>query len=212
VASELRFRSEVAQQSFNSMLAELRAFANLESAAVSFRDTILRSSSPALHRLEEESARLREREEILRQNVEAEAARLQEREEKLQQALARQREELEEFRKEFDSRLKDLGGRTSAEPATAPAAEVLEGFAWEATKSAHADLRGRGIPVKLPELSDEVIKHVPGLSPERFRELLQRWQDADRLVLQRCSDPTVEPRATEGIRSTRGLLFYVQML
>jgi hypothetical protein len=86
---------------------------------------------------------------------------------------------------------------------------------WDATHRAYDHLRRETIRiggiVKVPELTDAVQKAVPGLTPAAFHDLLQKWQQEDRLTLQLCNDPRLEPRAAEGIQSPRGLLFYVQM-
>ena len=65
--------------------------------------------------------------------------------------------------------------------------------------------------IKVPNLTDRVRAEVPGVTAARFHDLLRLWQSEDRLVLQVCNDPHVEPRSAEGIPSSRGLLFYVEM-
>jgi hypothetical protein len=93
---------------------------------------------------------------------------------------------------------------------TSPA-RVSDDVVWENTRRAYRELHRAGHLVKIPELNDAVTRESPGLLRQHFYDLLNKWARDDRLVLQLCNDPRVEPRAHEGIESPRGLLFYVQL-
>lgn len=84
---------------------------------------------------------------------------------------------------------------------------------YDATRQAWQELSSRALRigglVKIPDLYDAVADYVPGLSQSDFHALLQRWQSEDRLGLQLCDTPHLEPRASEGIATPRGLLHYV---
>jgi hypothetical protein len=203
--ADLGERSRQAAQAFEAALAELGAFAGLLAAARQLREGVETACQGALRRVEAENGRLAELEARLRQGAE------------------QQREQLEAFERRVGERLDDLARRpargttSSAEPPTpqsgggAPPDDAV----WQATRRAHERLREEtlriGGIVKVPDLTDAVVKSAPSLTPPTFHDLLRRWQQEDRLTLQLCNDPRLEPRAAEGIQSPRGLLFYVQM-
>jgi hypothetical protein len=208
VVADLRGKVEAAQTAYEEAMERVEGVASLLHVARKARETI-QTAEETLRRVEEEAARLREHE--ARQDP------------KLRQLET----ELKQFRQAFESRLAALEQRpanaTASEPThqatpatdTPPAHTPSEEAVWQAARRAHEELRRAamllGGIVKVPELTDKVVKAVPGLSREAFHDDLQQWQQDDRLVLQVCNDRSAEPRAPEGIESPRGLLFYVEM-
>jgi hypothetical protein len=204
-ADELTGRANQVFQQFDHALVELGAFPVLLTAARQLRQEAEMACQEAVQRLESEKNRLAELEARLNQSAE------------------QQREQLAEFERRLRERLDDLaarlaaGGKSDSEPTKQPDGSVVpsDDAVWEATWRAgeslrQATLRIGGI-IKIPELTDGVRKVFPDLGVAAFHDLLQRWQQEDRLTLQLCNDPRLEPRAAEGIPSSRGLLFYVQI-
>ncbi len=204
-AGELVERSRQAAQAFDTALTELGAFAGLLEAARQFREDTETACREAFQRMETEKGRL---------------AALEAR---LHQGADQQREQLEAFERRLGERLDDLArrldvGRTgeARSPAqqagpTVPPDDVV----WQATRRAYETLKQEtlriGGIVKVPDLTDAVGRSMPGLVPAAFHALLRKWRQEDRLTLQLCNDPRLEPRAAEGIESPNGLLFYVHM-
>lgn len=102
-----------------------------------------------------------------------------------------------------------LAALTSVRPA-ATAAAVWPVAAREAGRIRQGNLRIGGI-VKVPDLTDAVLGAVSPLTAPAFHGMLQQWQREDRLTLQLCNDPRLEPRAAEGIHTDCGLRYYVQL-
>lgn len=153
--------------------------------------------------------------------IAAEKARLAEAETKLRQESASLRERLESWDRQAQACLAELARKQeqAAVPEPRPAPQrngpPPPAVVWEAVRTAHERLKQEnsrvGGIVKVPELTDAVMKLVDGLTPGQLHEMLKSYQAEDRLTLQLCNDPRLEPRAAEGIHSSRGLLFYVQM-
>ena len=106
--------------------------------------------------------------------------------------------------KSADGGLRDVPSAPKTAP---PEAEV-----WRETEQAARTLGRDGKLIKIPELSDRVREAAPGLDADQFLKMLGRWRDEDRLALQVCDDPRLEARANEGIRTQRGLLYYVHLM
>ncbi len=186
--SELQVRGEQVGHEFDTLLAELTAFPRLLSAA---------------------------------RSLQAEQRRLTEQRQPLLQKLQEQREQLEAFERRMEERFHEwsLATRTVVESALqthpAPRSTLDDASVWEATRRAADALKQEtfrlGGIVKVPELTDAVRRSFSDLTPEVFHNLLKKWQGEDRLTLQLCNDPRLEPRAAEGIATPRGLLFYVQV-
>lgn len=155
------------------------------------------------------------------QAIVAESERLAALEAQLREEASQLREQMASFERQAEARLAEMATKLeSASPvAVAPPPEQskvpAEEVAWQAVRTAHEQLRQENLRVggivKIPELTDAVVKGVEGLSTSQVHELLQRWQQEDKLTLQLCNDPRLEPRASEGIDTSRGLLFYVHM-
>jgi hypothetical protein len=201
-AADLEGRSRKAAEAFDAALAELGAFAVLLSAARELREGVESACQEALQRLESEKGRLADLEARLRQEAEQQRAQLE----------AFERRVVEKV--EVISRLSGGGSAHDAEPPPVDPAPSDDAV-WQATRRAYEPLKQQtfriGGIVKVPDLTDAVGRSVPGLAPAAFHSLLRKWQKEDRLTLQLCNDPRLEPRATEGIQSPQGLLFYVQM-
>jgi hypothetical protein len=157
----------------------------------------------------------------VRAEFQAEKARIENLETRLRQEAQQHSEQLEALDRRVAERLDDLARRMEADRATVVEKPLpheiglAEATVWEFTRRAHEHLRQETIRiggiVKVPELTDAVSRDVPGLTPAAFHDLLRKWQQEDKLTLQLCNDPRLEPRANAGIQSPRGLLFYVQM-
>jgi hypothetical protein len=200
VLTELKQQATQAQVAYANLLTELTAFSRLHAVAGQMREAILSKGEPLMRRIEEESARLREREQ------------------QLQEAIEQQRRERETFKEQLAARLAALAAEAApvvAKPSAVtppPPAKPDQATVWRATQQAYAELRRASVIVKIPELFDKVRATESGITLEDYHNLLKGWQRADRLVLQICNDPHVEPRAGEGIRLDRGLLFYIQLI
>jgi hypothetical protein len=203
-ADGLAERGTEAFRVFDSALTELASFSALLSAGRQLRAEV------------EASCRL------ARETVEAEKARLEGLEARLRQQAEQQHKHAEALEQRLEERFRDLARRLDVREAAAEGprqhdspALPPEGAVLEATQAAYQRLRQESLRlggiVKVPELTDAVRKHIPSLSPAAFHDLLSKWQQEDRLTLQLCNDPRLEPRAAEGIHSSRGLLFYIQM-
>jgi hypothetical protein len=76
---------------------------------------------------------------------------------------------------------------------------------WPVARAAHEWLRQENLRiggvVKVPELTDTVLRSAAGLTATAFHDMLRGWQQEGRLTLQLCNDPRLEPRASEGIQS-----------
>ena len=199
-----------AQADFERSLEGLQAFASLIAASQTFKKELPAAVSKALERIDVEAARV--------QNLEAEfrhtADQFREQLEQARQHMERQAATVEE-KARAEQKPVSSGG-TAPAPNSATAAEPLSDVAvWPATQRAYEQLEQRfkltSELIKIPNLTDGVRMEVPGLTAARFHNLLLRWQHEDRLVLQVCNDPHLEPRSAEGIPSSRGLLFYVEM-
>jgi hypothetical protein len=201
---QLAERGASACRTFDGALADLGGLAGVAEAGRQLRAEVDAASRQA------------------RQAVEAEKARLADLEARLRQEAGRQREQLEAFEGRVEERLAEIARRLDTAKPGVPDSPPprrngppSDAAMWEAARSAHERLRQENLRiggiVKVPELTDAVLRAADGLSPAAFHELLRRWQQEDRLTLQLCNDPRLEPRAAEGIQSPRGLLFYVQM-
>ena len=196
-ADGLARRGGQATQAFDAALAEASAFAAVVQTGQRLRESILREAEDAAQRLEAEKDHLRKEAD-------------------------RQKAELEAFEHRVGQRLDEMTRRLAHldRPASHPtqgdsAPRPSEAAMWEATRREGEALRQQTLTiggiVKVPELTDAVRGQVPGLTAVDFHGLLERWQQEDRLTLQLCNDPRLEPRASEGIQSPRGLLFYVRL-
>jgi DNA-binding PadR family transcriptional regulator len=123
-------------------------------------------------------------------------------------------EKLESVEKQFAAASKPV----AAQPAAASlfeAAPVAAKDPWQVTKAEYKTLHDKvktlGLEVIIPELTDQVLGQLPSLSVKEFHALLRSWQVDRRLVLKICNDPYLEPRKNEGIETSEGLLFYVQL-
>jgi predicted transcriptional regulator len=201
---------ERAQAEFERSLDGLQAFASLIAAAQAFNKALPAAVSGALERINAEAERVQKLEAELRQT----ADQFREQLGQARQQMERRASAVEE-KARAEQKPEGAGGTTTA-PSSATAAEPASDEAiWQATRRAYEQLEQRFKMttelIKVPNLTDIVRAEVPGLTVPRFHDLLQRWQSEDRLVLQVCNDPHFEPRAAEGIPSSRGLLFYVEM-
>ena len=204
-AVELANRGLHAYRAFDEALAEMGAFAGLVTITQRLKASIETAGTEAGRRLGGEKERLADLEQRLRQNAE------------------QQRQDLEEFERRLMHRLDDIAKQMAAVAVNAvpphPKPDVpsapSEAAVWETARRAYEELKKEtfriGGIVKVPDLTDRVRVDFADLTPAAIHEMLQKWQQADRLTLQLCNDPRLEPRAAEGIRSPRGLLFYVQM-
>jgi hypothetical protein len=201
-STDLQDRTERARAAFEEGLRELAAFAHLVEGGHRLKAAVAQSSDGLRERLDEESSRREALERSLRES------------------MADQQQALDAFRRCFEERTAELESRLASlsSSSTQPPVETMlsEDEVWGATKTAHEAQRAETIRlggiVKVPELTDAVCRSIHGLNRSRFHELLKKWQGDDRLVLQVCNDPRLEPRADEGIESPRGLLYYVKLL
>jgi DNA-binding PadR family transcriptional regulator len=191
VRSDLSAKLERARHDYDAALGELQGLARLHGAAKQLKDTIDDAGSEALRRVVEETSKLNAFEE------------------KTRQGIIKLQTDFESLSATVTARLATLPQPPPAAAATSPNG-VADEVVWEATQRAYEQLRSDP-PVKVPELTDAVLRSVSGLERGRFHELLSGWQEQERVVLQVCNDRSVEPRAGEGIESPRGLLFYVQL-
>ncbi len=199
-----------AQKAFEHSLNGLQAFASLIAAAQTLKKELPAAVAGALER------------------IDATAERVEKLETELRQTTDHFKEQLDQARHEMERRAAAVEakaqaertsasvGETTSEPTRARAAEPpTDEVVWQATRRAYEHLEQQfkmtSELIKVPNLTDIACAEVPGLTAARFHDLLQRWQREDRLVLQVCNDPHFEPRAAEGIHSSRGLLFYVEM-
>jgi DNA-binding MarR family transcriptional regulator len=201
---QLAERGTAACRAFDAALAELGGLGVVAEAARQLRAEVESASQQA------------------QQAVEAEKARLADLESRLKQEATQQRDELGSFERRVEERLAEVARSLEAAkqggPEPLPAQRngpPSDAAAWEAARAAHERLRQESLRiggiVKVPDLSDAVTRAIPELTPAAFHDLLRKWQQDDKLTLQLCNDPRLEPRAAEGIQSPRGLLFYVQM-
>jgi hypothetical protein len=196
-----------AQADFERALNGLQGYANLMAAAQRFQEALPPAVTQAVARIDAEAERVRKLETELRQTVD-----------QLRAQLAAAHERMERRFAAVEEKVQALPAASPPTPVTvtptgdgaAPSEQV-----WEATRRAYDQLERQfkltSELIKVPNLTDLVRKEVPGLTVAQFHDLLQKWQGEDQLVLQVCNDPHFEPRAAEGIRSSRGLLFYVEM-
>jgi hypothetical protein len=199
VARETHAQGEAALGAYQAALDEVQAFTRLVQAGQELKKALAGTGGQQLQeQLVQETAR--------RESLAAE----------VRKQLAAHQDEIDAFRRHVEERLTALGARL-AEPSPGPArpSPPPEPVAWETTRQAIEDLRRQALRtggiVKVPELIDAVLSRLPGLEIDQLRRWLLRWQDEDRLVLQVCNDPRLEPRSAEGIASPLGLLFYVQV-
>jgi hypothetical protein len=205
--SRLAERGQKACEAFDNAVAEMAGLVGVREAAQQVRAEVETAARQA------------------RETVEAERARLADLEAGLQQEAQQQRDLLASFERQLEERFADLERRLKAsgevanpaplEPAPPLQSEPSEVAVWDATRLAYERLRRQSLAVggivKVPELTDAVTRSLDDLSSVVFHDLLKKWQQEDRLTLQLCNDPRLEPRSSEGIQSPRGLLFYVQM-
>lgn len=83
---------------------------------------------------------------------------------------------------------------------------------WELTKQRHDEVTRTGALVKIPEMTDYVLEKVAGVSKKEFHDLLLKWHNEERLILQICNDPPEEPRSSEGFDAGWGLLLYIEIV
>lgn len=208
--AEIQEKVASAQTEFERALDGLQAFGSLIAAGQAFKKTLPAAVSGVLERMD------------------AEAGRVQKLGEELRQTANQFRKELEQARQQMDQRAAAVEEKARAEKKTAHAGGTLpapsrpaaaepapDEVIWQALRQAYEQLEQQlkltTELIKVPNLMDKVRAQVPGLTVARFHDLLQHWQRADRLVLQVCNNPHAEPRSAEGIQSSRGLLFYVEM-
>jgi hypothetical protein len=184
-----------------AVLRRLEAFGGVAEAAAAFQQRLAGATAAAERAMEAER-------------------QLREEQARIEQAATEQVRRVEATHQQIAERLNELDRKQASTlaPLVPPGVEVIDGPTdaelWEATRAAYQRLydetfRFGGI-VKVPELTDLVRKTYPDTTPAMFHEALQEWQRQDKLTLQLCNDPHLEPRQSEGIHSPRGLLFYVQ--
>lgn len=141
----------------------------------------------------------------VQQELDASRAELRRAEERLQEHIARQQADLQQLDHDYRERLKPL--QAALPTATADV--------WGLTRTAYHELMSRasqlGGIVTIPELAERVLAQATHLDRAAFAQQLLAWERDDRLTLQLCNDRHLEPRASEGIESPRGLLFYVRL-
>jgi hypothetical protein len=198
-----------AQTEFERSLDGLQAFASLTAAAQTLKKALPAAVSGALQRIDVEVERVQKLEADLRQT----ANEIREQVEQARQQMEQRAAAVEEkARSEKKPASPDGATPVPSSPmAVGPSDEAV----WQAMRRAYEQLEQQfkltSELIKVPNLTDRVRAEMPGLTAARFHELLQRWQREDRLVLQVCNDPHFEPRSADGIPSSRGLLFYVEM-
>jgi hypothetical protein len=202
-AEHLAQRGADAIRAFDSALAALGSLAGIADAVRQVR-TEIESASRQAHQV-----------------VIAERSRLAEIEARLREETSRQQEQLESFERRTEARLADIArklesaGSSVVKPPAERGGTPPEAVVWQAVRASHERLRQENLRiggiVKVPDLTDAVLRTVEGISATALHELLKKWQQEDKLTLQLCNDPRLEPRAAEGINSPRGLLFYIQM-
>lgn len=106
----------------------------------------------------------------------------------------------------------------SNEPRTDPTADnpdpkPKEEDVFNAFAQAHQRLKEKysriGGIVEIPELTDEVLREVPGLSKVDFHKYLTDWHLQDKLALQKNNDLNLHPRGKEGVGGSN--FFYVHL-
>jgi len=87
-----------------------------------------------------------------------------------------------------------------------------EAAVFDTARMAYQQLRRKSIPVKVPDLVDEIRKDHPEVSILQAHQLLVKWmKHDDALVLQIVNDPHVEARSAEMVTGLpRGLHGYLQ--
>jgi hypothetical protein len=199
-----------AQGEFERSLDGLQAFAGLIAAAQAFKQGLPSAVARALERIDAETERVRKLETELRQTADQFREQLQQARQQMEQRAAAVEEKARAEQKPMAA-----AGSTTVPPSVAAAEPPSDEAVWQATLRGYERLEQQfkltSELIKVPNLTDRVRAEVPGLSTTRFHDLLQRWQREDRLVLQVCNDPHFETRSAEGIPSSRGLLFYVEM-
>jgi hypothetical protein len=191
-AAELADRGRQACVAFDQAVAELGAFPVLITAARQLRADAEAAYGQAVQRLESEKARLAE----------------------LEAGLKATAEQIEAVERRAEKCLRELASRVTSPPAQ-QGSSPSDAAVWEVARRACEELRQEtarlGGIIKVPDLTDKVRQAFPDLTPPTVHDLLRKWQQEDRLTLQLCNDPRLEPRANEGIHSPRGLLFYIQV-
>ena len=199
-AVKLDEQQRLAFADMESVLRRLEAFGGIAEAATAFQQKLAAATAST------------EKVTAASQHLAAEQARIE-------QAARDEGQRIESAHRQIAERLDELEKKQTIAPAPAPRVVTPRGPTdaelWETTKTAYQRLHDEtfrfGGIVKVPELTDLVRKAHPDLNPAAFHEALQEWQRQDKLTLELCNDPRLEPRNAEGIHSGRGLLFYVQV-
>lgn len=93
--------------------------------------------------------------------------------------------------------------------ATVPTEPELYDLVKEAYQRLHAKTKAIGGTVKLPELVDELKKVYPALTTEQANQMLHSMSRKDLFGIGKTNDPRLEPRSDEGIKTERGIRYYV---
>jgi predicted transcriptional regulator len=198
------------QAEFERSLEGLQAFAGLIEAGQAFKKALPAAVSGVLARIDAEAGRVQKLETELRQT----ADQIREQLEQARQEMERRAAAVEE-KVRGEKKPAAAAGSTPVPSSTSATAPASDEAVWQATRRAYEQMEQQfkmtSELIKVPNLTDLVRKEISTLTPTQFHDLLQRWQGEDRLVLQVCNDPHFEPRSVEGIPSSRGLLFYVEM-
>jgi hypothetical protein len=113
-----------------------------------------------------------------------------------------------------------LGGKKPAakkepkakpEPKEKKPASKQPGFAEVGATVKELKTRTGSSVAKIPDLFDALKKTHPDLSREQFDALIQKLHDEDKITLEVANSGDGENRAGEGIKTNRGLGFYVHL-
>lgn len=197
-AVKLDEQQRLAFADMEAVLRRLEAFGGIAEAATAFQEKLAAATASA------------EEAKAASQHLAAEQARIE-------QSAHEQGQRIESDQRRIAERLDELEKKQASAPLPTHRVATPQGPTdaqlWETTKAAYQRLHDEtfrfGGIVKVPELTDLVRKAHPGVEVKAFHEALQEWQRRDKLTLQLCNDPHLEPRQAEGIHSSRGLLFYV---
>lgn len=198
-AEQLSARVEQARAEYAESLRQLQLQAEVLEAAQHLEESIVRAGQNALQAVQQASAHGEQLADQVRRQ------------------LLQQQVEQEDFRHVFQNRLAVVRGeitpgdsKSAVDITSSLNPEVPETAVWAATLQAYERLRREREPVKLPELTDAVLLAVYGLTDEALDQFLLHWEQQGKLQLLPLAD-TAEDRAAEGIPSSRGLLFFVQL-
>ena len=196
VSTSLEEHLQQSKSSFEKAIEELSSLAIFMEAAQIFQndvDATVKATQQKLH---------------------SEVTTLTELGSELQELVEKQSEQLGTFERKMLNRTEELTRKLSVEETTAKQ-EYSEDDVWQVTTRVHAKEKEQasslGGIVKVPDLTDGVLAELSRLSTDEFHLLLQKWEQQKKVLLQVCNVIDLESRATEGINSSRGLLFYVKI-